>query len=29
MFGNLEIVIFIVFGVGVGIFIRWLMSRNN
>jgi NhaP-type Na+/H+ or K+/H+ antiporter len=29
MFGNLEIVIFIVVGVAVGMLVRWLMNRKS
>ena len=29
MFGNLEIIVFIVFGVAIGMFVRWLIGRNK
>lgn len=29
MFGNLEIVIFIIFGVAIGMGVRWLVGRSK
>jgi hypothetical protein len=28
-FGNLEIVVWVVIGVGIGMLVRWLVSRNK